>query len=333
MGVSISQAESAWSALAQEQEDGHGYKTIPLLIDEFQVHAGVKFPERSPSVLISFNQADPSSDYQIRDLRGLSLEITKLKGSDARWLCVTKQPNGEFALFKLIAKDLLDTISNLTEVSPDHCFQRVFQRVRTWIDFLRLEKRGMSQNAQVGLFGELMVIQGLKVLGMSSREVASAWVGPSRALHDFEFLASSLEVKTSLNNEKMIYVDSPEQLQPMGKPKLLLGFVELTLDESGQTLPELLEKCLEDLQDDPIAVSDFETQILKTDFYALEACEYKQRYTSADVAYFEVTDDFPRLKRENLPSEILSVRYQTSLKHSGDLIISPEIALQALRGG
>ena len=126
----------------------------------------------------------------------------KVEGSDARWLCITKQPNGEFALFKLVAKDLLDSISDLIEASPDQCF-RGFSRVRTWIDFLRLEKRGMSQNAQVGLFGELMVIQRLKVLGMSSREVASAWIGPSRALH-ISNLQLHPEVKTSLNKEKMI---------------------------------------------------------------------------------------------------------------------------------
>ena len=71
----------------------------------------------------------------------------------------------------------------------------------------------LSQEAEVGLFGEMVVLKALLEAGVPVEVVLNAWQGPLDGLHDFLIGSGAIEVKTTLStNGFPATVNSLEQL-------------------------------------------------------------------------------------------------------------------------
>lgn len=184
-------------------------------------------------------------------------EIKLVLPSDGKEPEVAKFRNIDLATFtddgnvwweiRILAEDSLhEAYSVLTRIADrvqlDHVAVGV--AVRDALDAYRalLAARGaMSEEQQVGLFGELLLLEHL-LNNMGPESVVAAWMGPLNEEHDFAFPDVHLEVKTTKGEHRRHMISGTQQLQPLRGVPLWLVSVQLTpaTADAGRTLPELV---------------------------------------------------------------------------------------------
>lgn len=100
----------------------------------------------------------------------------------------------------------------------------------------------LSDEAETGLFGELLVLEHL--IGVYGASIAvDAWCGPSAAEHDFCLPDYDLEVKTTTAEARHHWINDLAQLVPSPHRSLLLLSIQLTAGgAAGLRLPNLIDR-------------------------------------------------------------------------------------------
>jgi len=100
---------------------------------------------------------------------------------------------------------------------------------------------GLSVQAEVGLFGEVMFLAFLARLGGAGAAL-DAWQGPLSEEHDFVLPQLHVEVKTTTSERRRHVVGALDQLAPTRELPLYLLSIQLTRasPETGQSLPGLI---------------------------------------------------------------------------------------------
>jgi hypothetical protein len=116
--------------------------------------------------------------------------------------------------------------------------------VDTLADFRELLEgaAGLPADREVGLFGELTVLDCLVSAANGSRAVA-AWRGPSGDEHDFDLGGGDLEVKSTTSEARVHWIGSLGQLEPTpGRPLWVLSVQVTTGLSEAVTVSDLIEK-------------------------------------------------------------------------------------------
>lgn len=113
------------------------------------------------------------------------------------------------------------------------------ETLRTWESILSTRTR-LSTEAEVGLFGELLLVRALLETGAGG---ASAWRGGFGEEHDFGFADADAEAKTTSGEKRRHWIHGLTQLVATGDTPLWLLSVQVTRGGSqGETLPELIDQ-------------------------------------------------------------------------------------------
>ncbi len=115
--------------------------------------------------------------------------------------------------------------------------------VDTLVDFQDLLEGAsvLSPNREVGLFGELAVVDCL-LSTIGGAQAVAAWRGPMGDEHDFDLGSGDLEVKSTLSEKRVHWIGSLSQLEPTPGRALWLLSVQLTTGLVGApTIGELVK--------------------------------------------------------------------------------------------
>jgi hypothetical protein len=180
------------------------------------------------------------------------------------------------------------------------------------------QRVGLPIEQQVGLFGELLVLQWVAA-AFGAPEAMSAWRGPLGEEHDFGLGAGDVEVKTTLGENRWHWISRLTQLVPVPDRRLYLLSIQVTTAalNAGWTLPALVA-AVRDLPDMPLA--ELQSALIRTRYRDSDADLYTRRWAvRGKPAFFLVDDDFPRLTPSLInevvpqPDRVLEVRYQLNL--------------------
>jgi hypothetical protein len=145
-----------------------------------------------------------------------------------------------------------------------------------------------------------------------TRAAVEAWHGPLDAAQDFHFADRLVEVKAAGGGSSQVTISSAEQLDVYGSP-LFLIVVSLEsaperTDESFN-LPQLVSRVRGSLAGNEEWLSVFEERLLLAGY--TERDEYEALvFVLRGIRYYAVIDEFPRLRRSELPSAIGEIRYE-----------------------
>lgn len=109
---------------------------------------------------------------------------------------------------------------------------------------LLTRRRALSDEQQIGLFGELGVFAHL-VETTGEDAATAAWLGPDREEHDFVLDGCDLEVKTTRAESRVHVIGSATQLLSSPDRPLYLVSIQLTAAGAavrGETLPERVRR-------------------------------------------------------------------------------------------
>ena len=102
-------------------------------------------------------------------------------------------------------------------------------------------RSALTPEAEVGLFGELLVLRHL-ASALTPAEAVAMWQGPFREQHDFTLHGVDLEVKTTTSEARSHRIHGLGQLTPVGDRPLRLVSIQITRSQSsdGDTLTSLV---------------------------------------------------------------------------------------------
>ncbi|HWA72273.1 MAG TPA: PD-(D/E)XK motif protein [Polyangiaceae bacterium] len=158
--------------------------------------------------------------------------------------------------------------------------------------------RVLSAERQMGLFGELLVLE--HILNRAPPEAAIAcWRGPLGEEHDFDVGEGDVEVKTTTSEGRRHWIGSLGQLCPsVGRP-LWLASIQLTgAGIGGTSLAELIARIENRLTGN--AIEAFNDKLLVvgwTDQYTRDAARLRRR---SAPAIYAVDDAFPAITSREL---------------------------------
>ena len=318
---------AAWRALVGGRE-GEGWKTIPVdTAAPCMLLAGRQQPSDEEALLVGFRRIAAVPDSHLP--QGHGFEVSRLAadptGGERFWVALARRPGGSLELFAMMAEDVLRLLEDVTLRDEDSLLHRFLSRIRAWQDFMDRHREGvLSAEAELGLFGELVIIDHMILAGMPERHVVDAWQGPLDGLQDFMPGSGGIEVKASLSAGGFpATISSLEQLDDSLRQPLFLAAVRLALDPSGMTLPAKVDAIHERLCGNQTALDLFDRRLMQAGLLRTAAEHYTRRFLHNSTAVMPVHEGFPRLTRAHVHPAIRKARYEIDL----DLAGAPEMGL------
>lgn len=237
-------------------------------------------------------------------------------------------------IFAVLSADLVSAVG--AEENAAAGLRRCIDRLSMWQGlFERVPAEGLSEEAQRGLFGELVVLECLCLAEMEAYVAVTSWAGPRAAHQDFTIADAAIEVKTTLaKRHARISVANERQLDERSHRALLLAHVRLEeSNASGVALPSLVARLRSQLRSDPAAAREFDNRLMYVGYLDLHTPLYAgSKYRLTGQQYFHVHGNFPRLTEANLPSGVGDIRYTIIADDLSEFEIAREEAVQLVKG-
>lgn len=311
----IDEIQLAWNSI-QTAQGTSGWITVAVLPSHpGRFRAGRNFPDQCEALLAGFRTSVISRNEKLPEGLGFHVNRVNSEQDGLVWLALTRSPNGNLELFSAMVSDVLQAI--LATGSGDHSRElRAFLgRIRAWQEFMRKGAVPLSAENEVGLVGELTVLEKMLDIGMAPETAISAWSGPLDGLRDFELGFGAIEVKTTVASAGLVAkIGSLEQLDDTNCKPIFLGAVKYALTESGQTLPEKISAIRAQLESDSITLSEFDDRVLAAGYMPAHSPQYHRRFSLREIAILEVDENFPRLMHGNVKPGVISARYEINLE-------------------
>lgn len=274
----------------------------------------VKEPKGDYGICIEIND---ENDVEINDIELKDIEVLKgfhkLKGT-LQWFLMLRNIE-EWQIFKVLCEDLIGVATRAKSEKAMVATMEI--RLRRWQNLLK-QKRYISLplEVQMGLYSELECLKNTIAPKMGLNIAIQKWVGPESDKQDFLLDASAIEVKSyrTSKGEKII-ISSKEQLTSE-KENLYLVTYALTKSNNGKSILTIINDIKVELEEDgnEELIDIFEFKLLDYGYSSLiHKPEHLESFIIDKIKYYEINQNFPRLTSNQIPAEIISVKYQIDM--------------------
>ena len=279
------------------------------------VFLGLEVPSGNRMLILRVSSNSLLGQSTPPDSRGLTVRTNNRddpSGSTDVELVLTNTQHRD--IFDLLVRDLVEAAEQPEDEAAG--VVRLLARLSNWQQLLRrLSPRGLSDEAQLGLWGELWVLRDVLAPAIGIGDAISAWRGPLGDDQDFQMGAVCMEVKTSAaHGLDRIPIASERQLEV--PEDVVLVLVGLSVDARvghGETLGDMIRVVR-------AAAAEAGRLSMLDDRLETIGCGIEDGHTHGEMGYsvrslapFRVGPGFPRLVSADLPVGISDVRYLISL--------------------
>ncbi|ASP47209.1 PD-(D/E)XK motif protein [Cognaticolwellia beringensis] len=250
-------------------------------------------------------------EFNIMALEGLAaldIQVDNDFIGATRLCCTLTDLNLELRTkFSIVAKDIA---YNCSQFSGHELLDRVQARIKSWANFLKPQRTGLSEAEYIGLWGELFTLSEVILPYHSPFESIRFWVGPEGKKQDFTLNKIAVEVKTSFSSEaRKITISSLEQLDIITENLYLLHIVANPSDSKfGYSLKDLYDNCLSMISQDLSTEILFIQKVFDLYGKASEK-QLNSKNTLISQTLYQISDSFPCLRNSDVPSSIAGLRY------------------------
>ena len=233
--------------------------------------------------------------------------------------------DGKYAVcFSLVNQSLKDTFISLCwdivastygAETQKAGIESAVNRFGKWLILMAKGRDSKLSDAVVrGMVGELAVLRDICIPKYGSPHSITGWIGSLHADRDFEYEDNWFEVKTASLSRDMVSISSFDQLDIERPGTLVLARIEKTPDTDAEaiSLNSLVRDVEELLGEDQDALSTFRVRLVLNG--------YDESDEKADELFhlhgyekYRVYDDFPRIRKSKLTSEINNGEYTLSI--------------------
>lgn len=169
----------------------------------------------------------------------------------------------------------------------------------------------ISENKQIGLVGELIVMRHIIIPGIGCR-AAFQWSGPLSERHDFVGNKVHVEVKSTTKSMDQHEISRTDQLRPPEGKRLFLASVQLERSIAGDhTIATLRDEVIKALGDNGSALNEFDRKMQEMGWHeGLIQSGTLLRFNLRSLSVFAVEGTFPRLPDDYTPPRgVVAIKY------------------------
>lgn len=248
----------------------------------------------------------------LENLDSLEISIDNSFAGATRLCCTLVEDDCDLKnKFSIVAKDIA---YNCSKFSGNELLSNVQLRIKSWANFLKPSRTGLTNSEYVGFWGELYVFSQYLLKLHSARNAVRFWLGPEGKKQDITLNTVAIEIKTSMSGDpQTIQISSIEQLEKVTPSLFLIHLiVSPSVDEHGFSLLELYEYSLKKVQHD----MELETYFLNKVSKLFGKANNEQLNSSISIIsenMFSITNNFPILRRNEIPLAITNVNYEIQI--------------------
>lgn len=221
--------------------------------------------------------------------------------------------------FCIFCDDIVSQLQTVTDRAE--AYSTVLGRFYQWKQMFMIRKDGLLSDAQImGLIGEISFLKSYLAdkIGLSS--ALKSWSGQELTHKDFSAGDDWYEIKTIGSGKPSVRISSLQQLESTTAGELVVYSLEkMSSTYNGISLNKLVFETR----------SLFTTAEERDDFLSrvsLQGYEYNPVYDDrvyeiVSCCHYKVSDNFPRLTRDNVPASITAATYDISLSDISDFLI------------
>lgn len=276
---------------------------IYCVLDKYMGNKGIAV-SYSSEIIINLHQLG-----QLKDLQIYSANDTSLSPNKMLVILLTNDDYSE--IFSVLCENLVLSISSIKE--PKEIIKTVLNQLEKWRTlFDNIGRGGLPPHEQQGLYGELFFLRKLLSVFYDIPEVIKTWVGSDKALRDFQYMKSAIEVKTtSTSNHQKLHISSERQLDETFLDHLFLYHLSVEIsDKNGETLNDIVKKIKSMLHENIFASNMFDAKLMEAGYFIQDSEIYNDRsYRIRKESSYKITNGFPRLKESELKNGVGDVTY------------------------
>lgn len=251
-----------------------------------------------------------------------AIEVTRRQRSgDGRWtLTLELQVAALTDAFISLVSDL--AMKSAAAASETAALGVFLETLAEWQELLTARPDRLSEGALRGLIAELWFGFESGAHGHLEAEVARAWAGPLGGAQDFQFPAPShhYEVKSLRPGRANVDISSEEQLDGEDVKLAVVSMEEVASLTDGITLPWLVASIRSRLTDHADR-AEFNRRFAGLLINPDELWYSEHAYAVRRLQIFDVSEDFPAIRRSQLPKEIAQTTYRVDIQHLSQFII------------
>ncbi|MBR0911501.1 PD-(D/E)XK motif protein [Bradyrhizobium japonicum] len=331
----MSIAATAWDALLGEGRREPGWHLRRIHIEApCEISAGIRQPGDVKGLILETSVDSVPPDIDLPRSRGFHVE-PQLVGT-------SRDGRVRFALaltddtYHDVFAVLCDHVAEAASAAPTARtgLREWIRQLHVWQEFMaRHGPDGLSEDAVLGLFGELIILRDQLSPRLGLDAAITAWAGPRGEPNDFELPGGCLEVKaTSRQAPSTLQISNLDQLDDH-RSRILLTNVRLRPDRAGTTLPDLVADLRRRLGDSKRqSLADFNARLIAAGYVDLHANLYPTAWITDRIDLYAVRDRFPRLTRRDVSGGIRSCTYSIAIADCAPYLTT-EADLDDLAGG
>jgi hypothetical protein len=232
---------------------------------------------------------------------------------DNKWGILFSLVDNNFEdLFCHFCEDMIESSRSLSNKKQGSIF--ICKRYEKWQDMLAKYKDGLLSESHIkGLVGELYFLKEVLIPMYGEEMAINSWIGPDQADQDFICGEIWYEVKSTVSGSESIKISSIEQLDTNREGELVVVYLDKTsyADESKITLNVIYKEVADSLSD--INLKYRLSDILLNLGYCMRIEYDEYRFKFSGLIRYKVNNEFPCVRRLNIPQSIVSVKYDLSL--------------------
>ena len=214
----------------------------------------------------------------------------------------------ETDIFYRFCEDIYDYTKN---IKVEDSIKIINSRWNRWIEMFKNPHTLIMGEKEIrGLIGELVFLRDFMFDRYTLEKSIKAWLGPTGSHKDIEIDNTWYEIKTCYQSSKYITISSIEQLDSNMDGYLCI----IELENSNKyvdgylSLNKLVDQILKMITDEELK-KEFMTKLANVGYSYFD--EYDNYiYYCKKINKYLVNNEFPRLKKENLPKEIATASYE-----------------------
>lgn len=298
-----------WAQLRAKRPPSEGvFETMPVVVDGAETPLFMAMDQPGFLHLLIPVQRGPILQKP-SDLNGLKVRHRRLETGEV--IDLSAPPSHE-QVFTPFCRDVVNAVI-LQRREP---WAAVAATVRNWQSAWKPARQEMSAAVQVGLFGELLVLNELMLPCLGPGAV-DQWSGPDAERHDFVGNRLRLEVKTTRKSRAEHEISRLDQLHVPTGCQLLFVSVQVEQSIGGcHTLATQLDAAVDALRAHPAALDAFMSKMASMGWAEemRQSGELRRFNLGDDTRVYEVDADFPRLPENFMPpSGVVAVKYTVDL--------------------
>ena len=267
--------------------------------------------EGKKGVYIEFDAADLNG-YKCPSVNGLVIEVKREpKISSAKSYLYVENNAGPQEIYMAFTNSLMDALAETTiPLGVIEAFENTIKDLRAYFSN---SKKPLSEKEEQGICAELLFLK--EEVEKHGENAVLRWMGPEKNKRDFVFEDYSVEIKSTGGQiQSNVLITNENQLDPTypkDMKKLYLAVYVLEKNDNGFNVVSLAKGILDLLTS--ISIQHAFVAKLLMNRVDLEDYEPKASFTFQIKKQYLVSDDFPSIRKNNIPSAAFDVAYRLDL--------------------